>query len=76
MVDEKKVREVQEVTREVTKNVLSIGTAMVVVACVLKLVPPQKGLLFKMIKGIGVYGIALETYDTMHRALDRKMLSL
>jgi len=71
MVDEKKVEEVTEVAKEVTKQVLSVTASMVMVACVLKLVPVQKGLLFKAIKGIGIYGIALETYSVMYDALTK-----
>ena len=68
-MDEQKAR---EVAREATKQVLSVATAAVIVACAIKLVPSQRGLIFKAIKVVGLYGLGVKTYNTMYDALTEK----
>ncbi len=69
-MDEKE-KKYYETAFKITKTVICVSAAMVVVACAAKLVPTQKGILFKGIKGIGLYGLGLHTYDTMCRAIER-----
>lgn len=65
-----------ETTYKIAKAVLCASTAMVVVACASKLVPVQKNILFKTIKGIGLYGIGLRAYDAMRHAIDRNSVTI